>query len=304
MTAEQDEAEKQKPLFEDIRLLGQILGDTVREQEGEEIYERIERIRRLSIAGKGRADSEAGRELDALLQSLSPAETASVIRAFAYFSHLANIAEDRHFLRRRAAHEPQTQPGGLAYSFERLRAAGVAPERIQETLAESYVSPVLTAHPTEVQRRSTLDAERAIADLLAARENCRTEADLRENEAQLYARVAQLWQTRILRTASLSVRDEIDNALALLPLDLHPRYSRALRRSRTKARAPGGAVLPHGQLDRRRPRRQSERQCGHARNFGQGPCRDDSAPLSGRGSPARRRIVDVARAGRLLAGAR
>ncbi len=213
MTAEQDEAEKQRPLFEDIRLLGQILGDTVREQEGEEIFERIEKIRRLSVAGKGIAESEAGRELESLLQSLSPAETASVIRAFAYFSHLANIAEDRHFLRRRAAHEPQTQPGGLAYSFERLRAAGVAPERIEQTLAESYVSPVLTAHPTEVQRRSTLDAERAIGDLLVAREACRTQAELRDNEAQLYARVAQLWQTRLLRTASLSVRDEIDNAL-------------------------------------------------------------------------------------------
>ncbi len=185
MTVEQDEAEKQKPLFEDIRLLGQILGDTVREQEGEEIFERIEKIRRLSVAGKGKADSQAGRELEALLQSLSPAETASVIRAFAYFSHLANIAEDRHFLRRRAVYEPQTQPGGLAYSFERLRAAGVAPERIEQTLAESYVSPVLTAHPTEVQRRSTLDAERAIAELLAARETCRTQAELRENEAQL-----------------------------------------------------------------------------------------------------------------------
>jgi phosphoenolpyruvate carboxylase len=214
MTVEQDETEKQKPLFEDIRLLGQILGDTVRELEGEEIYGRIEKIRRLSVAGKGKADQAAGRELDALLQSLSPAETVSVIRAFAYFSHLANIAEDRHFLRRRAAHEPQTQAGGLAYSFERLHAAGVASERVERTLAESYVSPVLTAHPTEVQRRSTLDAERAIADLLAARDNCRSETELRDNEAQLYARVAQLWQSRILRTASLTVRDEISNALA------------------------------------------------------------------------------------------
>ncbi len=211
--AEQGEETKQKPLFEDIRLLGQILGDTVRDLEGEATYERIEAIRRLSVVGQRKADPEARRELDALLQSLTPAETVSVIRAFAYFSHLANIAEDRHFLRRRAAHDPQTQPGGLAYSFERLGAAGVTDERIEATLAGSYVSPVLTAHPTEVQRRSTLDAERAIADLLAARDHCRTASELRENEAQLYARVAQLWQTRILRTASLTVRDEIDNVL-------------------------------------------------------------------------------------------
>ncbi|MCI4679261.1 phosphoenolpyruvate carboxylase [Rhodoblastus acidophilus] len=211
--AEQDETEKQTPLFADIRLLGQILGDTVREMEGEAIYERIEKIRRLSVEGQRRSDSSATRELDVLLQSLTQSETVSVIRAFAYFSHLANIAEDRHFLRRRAAHEPRTQPGGLAHSFERLEAAGVTSDSIEQTLRESYVSPVLTAHPTEVQRRSTLDAERGIADLLAARDHCRAPAELRENEAQLRARVAQLWQTRILRTASLTVRDEIDNAL-------------------------------------------------------------------------------------------
>ena len=211
--AARDETEKQRPLYEDIRLLGQILGDAVRQQEGEGVFEKIEKIRRLSVAGQRKADPQAGRELDALLQGLTPAETVSVIRAFAYFSHLANIAEDRHFLRRRAAHEPRTQPGGLAHSFERLAAAGVAPERIEETLRHSYVSPVLTAHPTEVQRRSTLDAERGIAALLAAREHCRNEAELRDNEAQLHARVVQLWQTRILRTASLTVRDEIDNVL-------------------------------------------------------------------------------------------
>ena len=102
MSSEQyDEAER--PLYEDIRLLGQILGDTVREQEGETVFARIETIRRLSVAGQRKADPAAGRELDALLESLTPSETVSVIRAFAYFSHLANIAEDRHFLRRRAA---------------------------------------------------------------------------------------------------------------------------------------------------------------------------------------------------------
>ncbi len=212
-TATQDETDKQRPLYDDIRLLGQILGDTVREQEGEAVFGRIEQIRRLSVAGQRRTDPQAGRELDALLQDLSPAETVSVIRAFAYFSHLANIAEDRHFLRRRAAHEPQTQPGGLAYSFERLAAAGISAERIADSLGDSSVSPVLTAHPTEVQRRSTLDAERAIADLLAAREHSRNAAELAENETQLRARVGQLWQTRILRMTSLTVRDEIDNAL-------------------------------------------------------------------------------------------
>jgi phosphoenolpyruvate carboxylase len=213
--ADEDEAEsdKQRPLYEDIRLLGQILGETVREQEGEKAFELVETIRRLSVADQRSADGAAGRELGALLESLTPAETVSVIRAFAYFSHLANIAEDRHFLRRRAAHVPGTRPGSLGHAFDRLAQAGVSAEKIASALESSYVSPVLTAHPTEVQRRSTLDAERAVADLLAAREILRHSAEFEDNEAQLHSRIVQLWQTRILRTASLTVRDEIDNAL-------------------------------------------------------------------------------------------
>jgi phosphoenolpyruvate carboxylase len=207
------DSEKQRPLYEDIRLLGQILGDTVREQEGEAVFGQIETIRRLSVADQRGSNPRAGVELDALLESLTPAETVSVIRAFAYFSHLANIAEDRHFLRRRAAHEPRSQPGSLGFCFDRLAAGGVTSEKIGEALDHSYVSPVLTAHPTEVQRRSTLDGERAVAELLTLRETCRTEAELADNQAQLHARIVQLWQTRILRTASLTVRDEIDNAL-------------------------------------------------------------------------------------------
>ncbi len=218
-SAEQND-ETQRPLYEDIRLLGQILGDTVREQEGETVFARIEAIRRLSVAGQRKADPAAGRELDALLESLTPSETVSVIRAFTYFSHLANIAEDRHFLRRRASAAQagpgiaeQSGPGTLAYAFERLAAEGVTSEDVSEALTHSYLSPVLTAHPTEVQRRSTLEAERAIADLLSAREGCRTDAELRDNEELLHARIVQLWQTRILRTARLTVHDEIDNAL-------------------------------------------------------------------------------------------
>jgi phosphoenolpyruvate carboxylase len=213
--APETEAERIKvaPLFADIRLLGQILGETVRQLEGDDVYLRIERIRRLSVAAGLRGGANAETELDAVLRGLTAAEATAVIRAFTYFSHLANIAEDRHFLRRRAAHAGDMQPGGLAYAFSRLAAAGVARESIVEALNSAFVSPVLTAHPTEVQRRSTLDAERAIADLLHEREFCHGEAELSENEVKIAARVTQLWQSRILRTASLTVRDEIDNAL-------------------------------------------------------------------------------------------
>ena len=213
---EPDALDKDRPLQNDIRLLGQILGDTVREQDGENAFEIVEAIRRLSVAFQRKADEAAGRNLDTLLNRLSPGETVSVIRAFSYFSHLANLAEDRHHVRRRLIHEIKDEPqdGSLAKSFLRFREAGIAVDRIERALNRSFVSPVLTAHPTEVQRKSTLDAERDIAELLAARENLHSPRALAENEARLRARIAQLWQTRILRTEKLTVRDEIENALS------------------------------------------------------------------------------------------
>jgi phosphoenolpyruvate carboxylase len=213
---EQTFLEKDRPLLEDIRLLGQILGDTVRENDGENAFEIVEAIRRLSVAFQRKSDEAAGRNLDSLLSRLSPAETVSVIRAFSYFSHLANLAEDRHHVRRRLIHEIEDEPqdGSLARSFARLREANISGDRIERALNASYVSPVLTAHPTEVQRKSTLDAERDIAGLLATREHLRTPRERDENEARLRARIAQLWQTRMLRSEKLTVRDEIENALS------------------------------------------------------------------------------------------
>jgi len=209
-------AQKNQPLVDDVRLLGRILGDVIREQEGKAAYERVERIRQLAVAYRRKSDKRAGRSLDRLLTSLSGDHTVSVIRAFSYFSHLANIAEDRHHLRRRRVHERQghLQEGSLALAFERLARRGVDSDQIVTTLNHAFISPVLTAHPTEVQRKSILDAERAIAELLAARTPQASDRDLAENEALIRARVTQLWQTRMLRTAKLTVDDEIENALS------------------------------------------------------------------------------------------
>lgn len=209
---------KDAPLMEDIRLLGQILGTTIREQEGTEIFERIENIRRLSVAYERNADVEAGRKLDALLRALTTEEAIVVARAFSYFSHLANIAEDRHFIRRREAHEQDAstreQPGSLAATCRVLKAAGIPPTTVSRALQSSMVSPVLTAHPTEARRKTLLDADSAIAQLLAARDQLRSERERRENDSLLKARVVQMWQTRLLRVSGLTVRDEIENALS------------------------------------------------------------------------------------------
>ena len=216
VNAANDAAEKNRPLVDDIRLLGRILGDVIREQEGKQAFELVERVRQLSVAYRLKSDAQAGRALDRLLKNLTSDQTVSVIRAFSYFSHLANIAEDRHHVRRRDHHERQghLQEGSLALTMERLSDAGIRAADVARTLEHAYISPVLTAHPTEVQRKSTLDAERAIAELVERREALPTARDLAENEALIRARITQLWQTRMLRTAKLTVSDEIENALS------------------------------------------------------------------------------------------
>ena len=221
--------DNERPLVEDIRLLGRILGDVIREQEGDAAFELIEQIRQLSVAFRRDADHEADKTLKRLLKGLTGDQTVSVIRAFTYFSHLANIAEDRHHIRRRALYERagEAQEGSVEVALSRLRWAGISQKTISDTLATSFVSPVLTAHPTEVQRKSILDAERFIAQLLVARDDIKVRAasvninkdaltprELAANELQMRARVLQLWQTRLLRFSKLTVADEVENALS------------------------------------------------------------------------------------------
>jgi phosphoenolpyruvate carboxylase len=217
--------DNERPLLEDIRSLGRILGDVIREQEGVEAYELVERIRKLSVAFRRDADHEADKALKSLLKSLTAEQTVSVIRAFTYFSHLANLAEDRHHIRRRAVHERagDTQEGSIEVALARLRWAGIGAKAVAQTLAHSYLSPVLTAHPTEVQRKSILDAERDIARLLTERDEIKARAlpkdalaprELAANDMQIRARVLQLWHTRLLRFTKLTVADEIETALS------------------------------------------------------------------------------------------
>ncbi len=124
-------AEKDRPLIEDIRLLGRLLGEVIREHEGRAEYELVERVRQLSVAYRLKSDKRAGRALDRLLKNLSGDQTVSVIRAFSYFSHLANIAEDRHHVRRRDHHDRlgHLREGSLAMAFERLGERGRARRR-------------------------------------------------------------------------------------------------------------------------------------------------------------------------------
>ena len=210
-------SDKDAPLKEDIRLLGRLLGDVLREQEGDAVFNVVETIRQTSVRFRREADAGAALELDAMLKELSREQTISVVRAFSYFSHLANIAEDQHHIRRRRAHllaGSPAQKGSISFALKKLRAAGVPRKTVDTFFQEALIAPVLTAHPTEVQRKSILDAEHDIARLLAERDTPQTPKERLANMQLLRSRVATLWQTRMLRYSKLTVADEIENALS------------------------------------------------------------------------------------------
>ncbi len=210
--------DKDQPLFQDIRYLGRLLGDVVREQEGDAVFEVVETIRQNAVKFRREDDSSAAAALEKQLRALTPEQTVSVVRAFSYFSHLANIAEDRHHNRRRRIHAlagSAPQAGTIAYALERFALAGsIDGEALKRFFDDALIVPVLTAHPTEVQRKSILDAQHEIARLLAERDQPLTARERARNEALLRARVSSLWQTRMLRDSRLTVADEIENALS------------------------------------------------------------------------------------------
>ncbi len=213
-----DRHEKDARLAEDIRLLGRILGDTIRAYEGEAAFNQIEEIRRLAVASRRREDVESRRALARTLDALADEQAVAVVRAFSYFSLLANIAEDRHHIRR---HRENLRIGAppLASTvrglFADAHARGIRREEAAGRLATVRVQAVLTAHPTEVQRKSTLDCQLAIAGGLAHLDSAdAVPGDAERATTELRRVIATLWQTRMLRGVRLNVRDEIENALA------------------------------------------------------------------------------------------
>ena len=213
----QDE-EKDIPLRNDIRLLGRILGDTVREQEGGAVFDIVERIRQSSIRFHRDNELSARRELEAILDSLTADRTFAIVRAFSYFSHLANIAEDQHHIRRNRAHVvagSAPRAGTMANALRRAREAGIDAKSLRAFFDGALVSPVLTAHPTEVRRKSTLTRELEIAGIIDARQRMQDNAqELQESEEQLRRAILTLWRTNMLRQTKLKVIDEVANGLS------------------------------------------------------------------------------------------
>jgi len=199
------------PLREDIRWFGHLLGQVIRESEGAATYQRIETLRRAAVRSQ-RTDAP-DRALVRSIQRLTQENINPVVRAFSYFLHLCNIAEDRAQNRRDRAHDLHASTQ-LAQVLHALHAQGISKRRILRYLETTLVAPVLTAHPTEVQRKSTLDLHRDIALTLQRRDAERTQQEDAELHERLLGLITALWQTRMLREQKLTVVDEIDNALS------------------------------------------------------------------------------------------
>ncbi|CFP53036.1 phosphoenolpyruvate carboxylase [Bordetella pertussis] len=257
MNAIRQQSDSAEPLRHDIRLLGRCLGEVIQACEGKRVYDTIETLRRTAVRFRRAGDPADDKLLQARVKQLRGNDPNSVARAFSYFLHLSNIAEDRDQNRRqreRALAGAGPERGSLRQAIESLKAQGVNNARIRRLLSEACVMPVLTAHPTEVQRKSTLDVHREISSLLVQRERELTADELSELDLALIGQVATLWQTRMLRYTRLTVADEIENALSYYRstfLNVIPRVYGDLARLSPSSRS------------RRRPHR-SNRSCAWA----------------------------------------
>jgi phosphoenolpyruvate carboxylase len=230
-------------LRDDIRLLGRLLGEVVRLHDGAAVYEAVEEIRQIATRFRRQGDPADARALEARLRKLPRDAATSVVRAFSYFSHLANIAEDQQQVRelRRLRHAGRAARGALEDSLRLLAERGTGAAAVRALLARACLMPVLTAHPTEVQRKSILDTEREIARLLDDGTAADPDGEAQPREERLRALIATLWQTRMLRPAKLTVHDEIDNALAYYRSTFLPELPRLYERLE---QALGAVPLP------------------------------------------------------------
>ncbi|HEY2709880.1 MAG TPA: phosphoenolpyruvate carboxylase [Caulobacteraceae bacterium] len=195
----------------DVRLFGDILGRVLKAEEGEAVFEAIEAIRQASVAYHREGTQARGLKLDSLLQALALPDALRFAHSFVCFSQLINIAEDQEARRRLRA-----GPSGdrsLAGAVERLRGQGMDGAAIGRQLSHALIMPVITAHPSEVRRKSVIDRVSRIAETFDAHDRAAA-AERPEIEAELARQILILWATRQLRPTSLGVVDEIENAVS------------------------------------------------------------------------------------------
>jgi phosphoenolpyruvate carboxylase len=226
----------------DVRFLGKLLGDVIRAHGGDALFERIEAIRAASVDRYRGIANPRGLSAGGL-DTLSLDETVAFARSFMLFSMLANLAEDRQGV-------TKEKDSSLASTLQYLESQGMDARQASDLLDRALIVPVLTAHPTEVMRKSMIDHRNRIFELMRLRDAGRTEAPDGELIEQGIARqIALLWQTRALRRERIYVADEVDIALAYLrevflpvvPM-LYARWERLLGRCPASFLRPGSWI--------------------------------------------------------------
>ena len=237
--------EATEPMREDIRLLGTILGDTVREQNGDEVFALVERARVASFRVR-RSEIERA-EVAHMFEGIDIHQAIPVIRAFSHFALLANLAEDIHRERRRAIHMAAGDPpqnSSLAATYDKLDAADLDAATVAEALTDALVAPVITAHPTETRRRTVFAAQHRITELMRLRAEGHADTDVILPE--LRRQILTLWQTALVRLSRLQITDEIDVGLRYYPaafFEVIPKVNAEVREA-LRSRWPDADLLP------------------------------------------------------------
>src|SRR6201995_1644645 len=235
------------PRREASRLRGTVLGDAVREQNGEAVFDLVERARVESFRVRRSEIDRA--ELARMFDGIDIHQAVPVIRAFTHFALLANVAEDIHRERRRAAHIAAGEPpqnSTLAATYLKLDSANLDSATVADALTGALVSPVITAHPTETRRRTVFDTQHRITELMRLRLHGHMHTDDgRDIETELRRNILTLWQTALIRLSRLKIQDEIETGLRYYPaafLEVIPQVNAEVRTA-LQARWPGSQLL-------------------------------------------------------------
>src|ERR1700678_1801910 len=217
---------KEAPLRRDVRSLGMLLGQALREQAGEKLFAEVEELRQIAIrrreAQEGAPPKTEAAQLFAKalgsVHSLDLVQAYRLARAFAFYFELINLAETNHRKRRRLSlqltGEAETQRGSLRGTLRAMRNAGITAEEALDWLRRISIVPVFTAHPAEVARRVVMFKRRRIADLLEQLDRIPlSDEQLELFEESLTAEITALWETDEVRTRRPTVRDEVNMGL-------------------------------------------------------------------------------------------
>jgi len=225
-------------LRDDVRMLGTSLGETIKSHLGEELFAKIETVRQLAKAGRNEAQPEHEELLQAL-HDLSEDDVLPLSRAFTQFLNLANIAEEHHRVRRHLEVTDVCTPDSLCTLFAQLRQKGFSPQKVAETLSKTQIDLVLTAHPTEVNRRTLIQKYDDIADCLRRLDRGEENAQLRLDEL-----IRQIWHTDEIRQQRPTPVDEAKWGFAVIENSLWTAVPKFLRRLDAQLNETLGENLP------------------------------------------------------------